>query len=116
MRHRKQKATLGREKAQRGALMRSLAQSLILEGSIRTTKAKARALRIFVEPLVTKAKKNDLVVRRNLLKVLYTKKAVSKLLTDIAPKYVERKGGYTRITKLGARANDSAEMAKIEFV
>jgi len=96
--------------------MRSLAQSLILEGSIRTTKAKARALRIFVEPLVTKAKKNDLVVRRNLLKVLYTKKAVSKLLTDIAPKYVERKGGYTRITKLGARANDSAEMAKIEFV
>ncbi len=116
MRHQKKKATLGRETAQRGALMRNLAESLILHGSIRTTKAKARALRTFVEPLVTKAKKNDLTAKRNLLKVLYTKKAVDKLLKEIAPNYMDRKGGYTRITKLGARANDAAEMAKIEFV
>lgn len=116
MRHKVKKATLGREKAQRDALMRSLAESLILNGSIRTTKAKARALRTFVEPLVTKAKKNDLTAKKNLLKALYTKKAVNKLLNDVAPNYLERKGGYTRITKLGARANDSAEMAKIEFV
>lgn len=116
MRHKKKKATLGREKAQRGALMRNLAESLILNGSIKTTKAKARALRVFVEPLITKAKKNDLTTRRNLLKVLYTTEAVNKLLNDVAPNYLQRAGGYTRITKLGARANDAAEMAKIELV
>jgi len=116
MKHNKKKATLGREKAQREALMRNLAESLILNGSIRTTKAKAKALRTFVEPLVTKAKKNDLTAKRNLLKVLYTKKAVNKLLNNVAPNYKDRNGGYTRITKLGARANDAAEMAKIEFV
>lgn len=116
MRHKIKKATLGREKAQREALMRSLAESLILNGSIKTTKAKARALRTFVEPLITKAKKNNLTTRRNLIKALYTKKAVNKLLDEIAPNYTERKGGYTRITKLGARANDAAQMAKIELV
>ena len=116
MRHKIKKATLGREKAQREALMRNLAESLILNGSIKTTKAKAKALRTFVEPLVTKAKNNDLTAKRNLLKALYTKEAVNKLLKEVAPNYLERNGGYTRITKLGARANDAAEMAKIEFV
>lgn len=116
MRHQKNKKTLGREKAQREALMRSLAESLILHGSIKTTKAKAKALRSFVEPLVTKAKKNTLAERRNLISALYTDKAVNKLLSEIAPNYKERNGGYTRIIKLGSRVNDAAEMVLIEFV
>lgn len=116
MRHQKNKITLGRKKAQREALMRSLAESLILHGSIKTTKAKAKALRSFVEPLVTKAKKNTLTERRNLISVLYTDKAVNKLLSEIAPNYKERNGGYTRIIKLGNRLNDAAEMVLIEFV
>jgi len=116
MRHKKKKATLGRVKPQREALMRSLAESLILHGSIKTTKAKARALRSFVEPLITKAKKGDLTARRNLIKVLYTDKVINKLLKDVAPGYKDRQGGYTRIIKIGPRANDSADMVRIEFV
>lgn len=116
MRHNVKKATLGRVKAPREALMRGLAESLILHGSIKTTKAKARALRSFVEPLVTKAKKGDLTARRNLLKVLYTDDAVNKLLKDVAPTYADRNGGYTRIIKIGPRINDAAEMVRIEFV
>lgn len=116
MRHHKQKTTLGREKAARKALMRSLAESLVLHGGIETTKAKAQALRIFLEPLVTKARRGTLADRRTLIASLYTNKAVDCLLKDIAPKYVGRPGGYTRITKLGYRSNDSAEMVRIEFV
>jgi len=116
MRHKKKKATLGREKAQRAALMRSLAESLILYGAIKTTQAKARALRSFVEPLVSRAKTDTLVSRRNLQKVLYTDKAATKLLKEIAPAYRDKKGGYTRIIKIGARGSDGAVMARIEFV
>ena len=116
MRHNKKKAILGREKAPREALMRNLAESLILYGAIKTTKAKARALRSFVEPLVTKAKKGDLTARRNLIKALYTDQAVNKLLKELGPAYKDRKGGYTRIIKIGARANDAAQMVRIEFV
>lgn len=116
MRHRKKKATLGRESAQRKALMRSLAESLVLHGSIKTTHAKAKALRTVIEPLVTKARRGELADRRALLRVLYTDKAVEKLMKDIAPRYVERAGGYTRIVKLGARQNDAAPMVRIEFV
>lgn len=116
MRHKKKKSTLGREKAPREALMKNLAESLVLYGSIKTTKAKARALRTFVEPLVTKAKKGDLATRRYLIKKLYTDKVVNKLINDLGPNYKDRKGGYTRIIKIGPRANDSAEMVRIEFV
>lgn len=116
MRHLKKKITLGREKAPREALMRNLAESLIMHGSIKTTKAKARALRTFVEPLVTKAKKGTLAERRALISVLYTDATVNKLLTDIGPRYKERAGGYTRIIKIGPRFNDAAEMVRIEFV
>ncbi len=116
MRHQKKKATLGRERAQRKALMRSLADSLILHGSIRTTKAKAKALRSVVEPLVTKAKKNTLTARRQAIKVLYTDRAVKKLMDELGPKYKDRDGGYTRITKIGHRVNDGADMVRIEFV
>lgn len=116
MRHQKKGATLGREKAARTALLRSLAESLVLHGSIRTTKAKARALRSFLEPLVTKARRGNLADRRYVIQRLYTKKAVDMLMTEIAPKYKERPGGYTRITKLGHRVNDGGEVVHIEFV
>ena len=116
MRHRNKKSILGREKAHREAMMRNLADSFILHGSIETTLAKAKALRSVVEPLVTKAKKNDLAARREAIKVLYTDKAVKKLMEDLGPKYKDRNGGYTRIIKLGHRVNDAAPMAKIEFV
>jgi large subunit ribosomal protein L17 len=116
MRHRKKKITLGREKAARVALLKNLAESLILHGSIKTTEAKAKALRTYVEPLVTKARKNTLASRRLIISKLFTEKAVKKLMEEVAPKYVERQGGYTRIVKLGDRANDGASIVKIEFV
>ncbi len=116
MRHRKTGKTLGRPKAQREALMKNLAESLILHGSINTTKAKAQVLKTVVEPMVTKAKKGDLAARRQLIKGLFTDKAVNTLLKDIAPRYKDRNGGYTRITKIGTRQNDAAEMVRIEFV
>lgn len=116
MRHNNKTAILGRTTAPRKALMRNLAESLILHGSIRTTKAKAKALKTVVEPLVTKAKKGDLAQVRNIKKVLFTREALQKLTKDIAPRYVERRGGYTRMIKLAPRANDAAEMVRIEFV
>lgn len=116
MRHQKKGVKLGRESAQRKALMRSLAESLVLHGSLVTTKAKAKALRTVIEPLITKAKRNNEVDQEKIMGVLYTGKAVKKLVKEIAPRYMERKGGFTRIIKLGYRLNDSAETAKIEFV
>ena len=97
-------------------MMRNLATSLILYEKIKTTKAKAQALRPLVERLVTVAKKNDLTARRRLLAVLYDKKAVSKALEVIGPRYKDRNGGYTRITKIGPRQGDGADVAQIEFV
>lgn len=116
MRHNVKKTTLGRRAAPRRALFRSLAEGLVLHGAIKTTEAKAKALRRVVEPLVTKAKKNTLAARRRILRVLYTEKAVKKLMEEIGPRYKDRQGGYTRIIKLGQRVNDAAPMARIEFV
>lgn len=116
MRHKRQKFILGREKAHREAMMKNLAESLILHGKIKTTKAKAKALRTVVEPLITKAKKNNLSARRQLIQALFTDKVVNKLLDELGPKYKDRNGGYTRIIKLGNRSNDAAEMAIIELV
>lgn len=116
MRHQKKKVTLDRAKAPRLALLRNLAEGLILNEHIKTTKAKARAARSLVERLVTKAKTNDLTSRRTLMKTLYTKKAIDKLLSDIGPRYAERKGGYTRIIMLKNRVGDGAEEVLVEFV
>lgn len=116
MRHNRKKVTLGRVIGPRRALLRGLAESFVLHGTMRTTKAKARALRGVVEPLVTKAKKGDLTARRAITRVLYTDAAINKMMKDIGPKYKERAGGYTRTTKLGPRTNDAAEMVRIEFV
>jgi large subunit ribosomal protein L17 len=97
--------------------MRSLARSLILHGQIETTEAKAKALRPFVEPLVTKAKKDDLATRRLVIARLGgDKHAVKKLFEELAPKYADRPGGYTRITKIHSNSMDARDNAIIEFV
>lgn len=116
MRHNNKKKTLGRKAQPRKALFRNLAESLVLHGSIKTTEAKAKAIRPVVEKLVTKAKNNTLAARREIQKVLFTDKAIRKLMSEVAPKYQTRNGGYTRITKMMVRKNDAAKMAKIEFV
>ena len=116
MRHNSKKFTLGREAGPRKSLMRNLTESLILHDSIKTTTAKAKALRRVAEPLITKARKNTLAARREALKVLYTEDAVKRLMEVVGPKYKERDGGYTRIIKLPNRKNDAAEMSRIELV
>jgi len=117
MRKRKKGRKLSRERDQRKALLRSLARSLILKERIKTTYAKAKELQPFVEKMVTKAKKGGLSVLRNLSGNFNNEvKIAKKLIDQIAPKYKERAGGYTRIIKLGPRKEDSAKMAIIEFV
>ena len=116
MRHQKKKLTLDRKSPARRSLLANLAESLVLYEKIKTTKAKGRAVKSLVERLITKAKKQTLAARRELLKTLYTNNAVNKLMDDLGPKYKDRKGGYTRILKLGARKSDGAKMAIIEFV
>jgi large subunit ribosomal protein L17 len=118
MRHHNNKRKFGRDKDQRDALLRSLALSLIVREKIKTTLPKAKELRPFVEKLVTKAKKQNDVARMRLIvsDLLNRKKETKKLFEVIAPKYLDRAGGYTRIVKLGVRKSDGAEMAQIEFV
>jgi large subunit ribosomal protein L17 len=116
MRHQRKVKKFGRMTDSRKALLRGLATNLVIYEKIKTTVAKAKALRSTIERLITKAKKNDLTARRELIKVLYTVGAVNKLLTVITPKYKDRKGGYTRVTKIGQRKGDAAQAAYIEFV
>lgn len=115
MRHHKAGRKFGREKKVRSGLMKSLALALITEGKIQTTDAKARSLRPFVEKMVTKGKLSTLASRRGLISEVGTIGA-EKIAKEIAPKYMDRKGGYTRITKLPARVSDGSLMAIIEFV
>ncbi len=116
MRHQSSKITLDRKTAGRRSLLANLAESLVLYEKINTTVGKAKALRPYVERLVTKAKPNTLTARRALSKVLYTENVVKKLLEQIAPRYKDRAGGYTRITVVKNRRGDGAETAVIEFV
>lgn len=116
MRHQKNKLTLDRKAAPRRALLKHLAESLILHERIRTTKAKAKAVRSVVERLITKAKPATLTARRIVAKELYTDNAVKKMLEVIAPRYKERAGGYTRVTVLPERKGDGADEAVVEFV
>ena len=107
---------LGRTSAHRKALLRNLSKSLVKHGTIKTTLAKAKELRPFIEKLVTKAKKgNDFNTVRYLKSVLNCKETI-KLLLEIANKHNDRPGGYTRVLKAGFRAGDSAPMAIIQFV
>ena len=116
MRHNKSGRKLGRKTAHRKALMANLASALITHKKIKTTDAKAKQLRTFVEPLVTFAKKGDLHSRRQVLKKVPHKAIVRELFENVGPTFLERNGGYTRITKLGFRDNDCAPMSLIEFV
>lgn len=116
MRHRKKGKILDRKKASRKALLRNLAISLILYEKIRTTLAKAKALRPVVERLITLGKVSNLQTRRRLLQFLTAENAARKVLEVLGPRYKERKGGYTRIIRIKQRAGDAAEIAQIEFV
>lgn len=116
MRHQKKVVKLGRTAAHRDALLANQVCSLIEHSRIKTTLAKAKAVRPLAEKMVTLGKKGTLHARRTALAVLRQKDAVKKLFDDIAPRSAERKGGYTRIIKLGLRPSDAAAVAFIEWV
>ncbi|MFZ4683883.1 MAG: 50S ribosomal protein L17 [Terrimicrobiaceae bacterium] len=121
MRHRNKTVKLGRTAEHRNALLANQASSLIEHGRIKTTLAKAKAVRPIAEKLVTLAKRGDIHARRTALALLHnnstrTALVVGKLFTEIGPRSATRNGGYTRIVKLGPRASDSAPMAYIEWV
>ena len=116
MRHNKAINHLGRKSGHRKALLSNMASSLILHKRITTTVAKAKALRSYVEPLVTKSKDDTTHNRRVVFSYLKNKEAVSELFRVIAPKVADRPGGYTRVLHVGFRQGDAAEMALIEFV
>lgn len=116
MRHQKRTVKLGRTSQHRDAMLANMACSLIKYGRITTTLAKAKALRPLAEKMVTLGKKGDLHHRRLAMRNLKQESMVKKLFTDIAPRFKDRKGGYTRILKLGPRDSDSAFMALIEWV
>ena len=116
MRHRKSGRKLGRKAGHRRAVMSNLASQLIEHKRIKTTEAKAKELRVFIEPLVTFARRGDLHARRQVLRKIPHKDIVSILFNDIGPVYTDRDGGYTPIIKLGFRDNDRAPVSMIEFV
>jgi len=116
MRHNKKFNHLGRKSAHRGAMLANMAISLIMHKRITTTLQKAKALRVYVEPLLTKAKDDTTASRRVVFAYLQNKYAVTELFGDVAGKIANRPGGYTRIIKLGKRASDDADMAFIELV
>lgn len=117
MRHGKKRGKLSRDAAHRRSLVRTMSKQLIEHERIRTTQPKAKALRPEFEKLITLAKRGDLHARRQALSELNQDKfAVHKLFEEIAPRYSNRHGGYTRIVKLGPRRSDSAEMVFLELV
>jgi large subunit ribosomal protein L17 len=116
MRHGDKIKNLGRKKAHRDALLSNLACQLIQHKRIVTTTAKAKALRVYVEPLITKGKDNTTHQRRVVFSYLQDKEAIKELFGAVAEKVAGRPGGYTRIIKLGARVGDNAETAMIELV
>ena len=116
MRHGKKINHLGRKTAHRKAMLANMACSLIEHKRINTTVAKAKALKQFVEPLVTKSKEDTTHNRRIVMSRLRQKEAVAELFREVAPKVGDRPGGYTRIIKLGNRLGDNADMAMIELV
>ena len=116
MRHNRSVNHLGRQSGHRKAMLANMASSLILHKQIETTLAKAKALRMYVEPLITKAKEDSTHSRRIVFSYLKQKEAVSELFRVVAPKIADRPGGYTRIIKNGFREGDAADMAIMELV
>ena len=116
MRHKKKGRKLGRTSAHRKAMLANMAIALFQHERIKTTEPKSKELRRTAEKLITLAKRGDLHARRIAAKTIRDKKILKKLFDDIGPRYTERNGGYTRITKLGTRFGDGAPMAVIELV
>ena len=116
MRHNKAINHLGRKSGHRKALLANMATSLILNKRIQTTVAKAKALKVYVEPLITKSKEDTTHSRRVVFSYLKNKEAVTELFRTVAPKIADRPGGYTRVLKTGFRQGDGADMALIELV
>jgi large subunit ribosomal protein L17 len=116
MRHNNTNNNLGRKSAHRKAMLSNMASSLILHKRIKTTTAKAKALRVFIEPILTKSKEDSTHARRLAFTSLQDKNAVTTLFREVSPKISDRPGGYTRILKIGTRAGDAAEMCYIELV
>ena len=116
MRHNKAINHLGRQSGHRKAMLANMASSLILHKRITTTVAKAKALRSYVEPLITKSKEDSTHSRRVVFSYLKDKNATAELFRTVAPKVADRPGGYTRILHIGFRQGDAAEMALIELV
>ena len=116
MRHNKAINHLGRKSGHRKAMLANMATSLILHKRIQTTVAKAKALKMYVEPLITKSKDDSTHSRRTVFSYLKNKYAVTELFRTIAPKIADRPGGYTRVLKTGFRQGDGADMALIELV
>ena len=116
MRHKKNFNHLGRKRGHRKAMLSNMASSLIIHKRIKTTVAKAKALKSVVEPLITKAKVDSTHARREAFRILQDKEATNELFREVSVKVGDRPGGYTRIIKLGARLGDNAEMCYIELV
>ena len=116
MRHHRAGKKLGRDSAHRRALYANLAGSLIEHGRIKTTQAKAKAVKPFAEQMITLGKRGDLAARRQAIAELRSQDVVHQLFADVAPRFVDRPGGYTRIVKLGPRQGDAADMVYLELV
>jgi large subunit ribosomal protein L17 len=116
MRHRRAGKKLGRDMAQRKALYSGLAGALIEHGRIRTTEAKAKAVKPVAEQMITLGRRGDLSARRQALAFLRSKDVVKKLFDDVGPRFKERPGGYARIVKIGPRPGDAADMVYLELV
>ena len=116
MRHRRAGKKLGRDAAHRRSLYANLACSLIEHGRVRTTEAKAKAVKPFAEQMITLGKRGDLSARRQAISELRSQDAVHRLFADVAPRFADRPGGYSRIVKIGPRQGDAAEMVYLELV
>src|SRR3954467_4092862 len=116
MRHRRAGKKLGRDSAQRRALYSNLAGALIEHGRIKTTEAKAKAVKPIAEQMITLGRRGDIHARRQALAFLRSQDVVYKLFSDVGPRFRDRPGGYSRIVKLGVRQGDSAEMVYLELV
>lgn len=116
MRKHKRGRKLSRKTGQRKALLKSLGTALILNEKVSTTEAKAKELRPFIEKIITKSKEKDRLHSRKILAKYFSNNVSKKIMTELGERYKERKGGYTRIIKLGPRKGDSARMAIIELI
>lgn len=116
MRHRKKGKILDRQKAPREMMLRNMASSILIYEKIKTTEAKAKAVKPLVEKLITTSKKGDLEARRKIIEKLPQKMAIKKAMEVLGKRYADRNGGYTRIVKIGKRQGDGAKVVQIELV